>query len=60
LEAIPVNVRDEGDIERDLTALARSPNGGVVVTPSPEASRHRHLIITLAARHGLPAITPLP
>jgi putative tryptophan/tyrosine transport system substrate-binding protein len=56
LEAIPVNVRDEGDIERDITALARSPNGGVVVTSSPEASRHRHLIITLAARHGLPAI----
>ena len=56
LEAIPVNVRDEGDIERDITALARSPNGGMVVTSSPEASRHRHLIITLAARHGLPAI----
>jgi hypothetical protein len=43
LEAIPVNVRDEGDIERDITALARSPNGGIVVTSSPEASRHRHL-----------------
>jgi putative tryptophan/tyrosine transport system substrate-binding protein len=56
LEAIPVNVRDERDIERDITALARSPNGGVVVTSSPEASRHRHLIITLTARHGLPAI----
>jgi putative ABC transport system substrate-binding protein len=28
----------------------------VVVTSSPEASRHRHLIITLAARHRLPAI----
>src|SRR5436190_15665346 len=56
LEAIPVNVRDEGDIERDIAALARSPNGGIVVTSSPEASRHRHLIITLAARHGLPAI----
>jgi putative tryptophan/tyrosine transport system substrate-binding protein len=56
LEAIPVNVRDEGDLERDITALARSPNGGMIVTSSPEASRHRHLIIALAARHGLPAI----
>jgi putative tryptophan/tyrosine transport system substrate-binding protein len=56
LEAIPVNVRDEGDLERDITALARSPNGGMVVTSSPEASRHRHLIIALAARDGLPAI----
>jgi len=52
----PVVVENRGDIERDLTALARSPNGGVVVTSSPEASRHRHLIITLAARHRLPAI----
>src|SRR6201981_1587554 len=51
MEAIPVNVRDAGDIERDIAALARSSNGGVVVTSSPEASRHRHLIITLAARH---------
>ena len=56
LEAIPVNVRDEGDLERDITALARSPNGGMIVTSSPEPSRHRHLIIALAARHGLPAI----
>src|SRR5215831_15898779 len=34
----------------------RSPNGGVVVTGSPEANRHRNLIITLAARHRLPAV----
>jgi len=58
MEAIPVNVRDAGDIERDIAALARSSNGGAVVTSSPEASRHRHLIITLAARHRLPAIYP--
>jgi putative tryptophan/tyrosine transport system substrate-binding protein len=56
MEAAPVNVRDVGDIERDIAAFARSSNGGVVVTPSPEASRHRHLIITLAARHRLPAV----
>ena len=56
MEAIPVNVRDVGEIERDIAALARSSNGGVVVTPSPEASRHRDLIVTLAARHRLPAV----
>jgi putative ABC transport system substrate-binding protein len=28
----------------------------VVVTASPEASRHRDLIITLAARHRLPTV----
>jgi putative ABC transport system substrate-binding protein len=56
MEASPVNVRDAGEIERDLTAFARSSNGGVIVTAAPEASHHRDLIVTLAARHRLPAI----
>src|SRR5215813_8915083 len=56
IEAIPVNVRDVGEIERDLTTLARSSNGGLIVTSSPEAVNHRDLIVTLAARHQLPAI----
>jgi putative tryptophan/tyrosine transport system substrate-binding protein len=58
MEAIPVNVRDVGEIERNIAALAHSSNGGVVVTGSPEASRHRDLIVTLAARHRLPAVYP--
>jgi ABC-type uncharacterized transport system substrate-binding protein len=58
MEAIPVNVRDGSEIERDIAALARSSNGGVVVTGSPEASRHRDLIVTLAARHRLPTVYP--
>jgi hypothetical protein len=36
--------------------FARSSDGGVIVTASPEASRHRDLIITLAARHRLPTV----
>ena len=56
MEASPVNVRDVDEIERDIAAFARSSNGGVIVTASPEASRHRDLIVTLAARHRLPAI----
>jgi putative ABC transport system substrate-binding protein len=56
MEASPINVRDAGEIERDIAALAHSSNGGVVVTPSPEALRHRELIIVLAARHRLPAV----
>jgi len=56
MEATPVDVRDAGEIERGIAAFARSPNGGVLVTSSPEASRHRDLIVTLAARHRLPAI----
>jgi putative ABC transport system substrate-binding protein len=56
MEVSPVNVRDVGEIERAIAAFARSSNGGAVVTPSPEASRHRDVIITLTARHRLPAV----
>ena len=56
LEASPVNVRDAGEIERAITAFARSPNGGLIVTGSALAVVHRDLIITLAAQHKLPAI----
>src|SRR5215831_11655572 len=56
MEVSPVNVRDVGEFERAIAAFARSSNGGAVVTPSPEASRHRDLIIRLAARHRLPAV----
>jgi putative ABC transport system substrate-binding protein len=56
MEASPVNVRDAGEIERNIAAFARSSNGGMIVTASPGASRHRDLIVTLAARHRLPAV----
>ena len=36
--------------------FARSPNGSLIPTSSANALRHRDLIITLAARHKLPAI----
>ena len=50
-----MNVRDAGEIERAVTAFARSPNGGLIVTGSPLAALHRDLIVMLAARHKLPA-----
>jgi putative ABC transport system substrate-binding protein len=52
----PVNVRDAGEIERDITAFARAPNGGLILTSSALALRHRELIIALAARHKLPTV----
>ena len=52
----PVNSRDAGEIERAITAFARAPNGGLVVTQSVFALIHRDLIIELAARHKLPAV----
>jgi putative ABC transport system substrate-binding protein len=56
VELSPVDVRDAGEIERAITAFARSGNGGLIVTSSALATRHRNPIITLAARHKLPAI----
>jgi putative tryptophan/tyrosine transport system substrate-binding protein len=52
----PIGVRDESEIERAVTAFARSPNGGLIVTPSPFLPLERNLIIALAARHNLPTI----
>ena len=52
----PVGVRDVGEIERAITAFARSVNGGLIVTASALAVKHRDLIVTLAARHKLPAV----
>jgi putative ABC transport system substrate-binding protein len=56
VEVSPVNVRDASEIERGIAAFARSSNGGLIVTSSALAIVHRNLIITLAARHRLPAV----
>ena len=56
VEVNPVNLRDAGEIERAVAAFARSPNGGVIVAAGAGAALHRNLIITLAARHKLPAV----
>ncbi|MGB6558546.1 MAG: ABC transporter substrate-binding protein, partial [Pseudolabrys sp.] len=56
VEVIPINVRDASEIERAVADFARSGNGGLIPTSSAVALRYRDLIITLAARHKLPAI----
>ena len=49
-------MHDAVEIERAVAAFARSPNGGLILTGSGLANVHRDLIITLAARHKLPAV----
>ena len=41
VQVSPVNVRDPGEIERAVTAFARSGNGGLIVTGSALAQVHR-------------------
>jgi putative tryptophan/tyrosine transport system substrate-binding protein len=56
VEVSPVNVREAGEIERTVAAFAGASNGGLIVTASALSVVHRDLIITLAARHKLPAV----
>ena len=56
VEVSPVSVRDAGEIERAVTSFAHLANGGLIVTQSALTLVHRNLIVTLAARHKLPAV----
>ena len=56
MKVSPVNVRDASEIGRAATAFAQTPNGGLIVTGTPLAQLHRDLIISLAAKHRLPAV----
>ena len=58
VELSPIDVRDGGEIERDVATFARELNGGLIVTGSSSAAVHRELIVMLAARHRLPAVYP--
>jgi len=56
VEVTPIGMRDADAIEQAVKTFARSPNGGLVVAASATAIRYRDLIVSLAARHQLPAV----
>lgn len=56
VEVSSFNKHDAIDIERAITTFAASPNGGLILTAGGPALVNRDLIITLAARHKLPAV----
>jgi putative tryptophan/tyrosine transport system substrate-binding protein len=58
VEVIPFGVRDAAEIERNVSAFARSAGDGLIVSTSALAVVHRDLIVTLAARHKLPTVYP--
>jgi putative tryptophan/tyrosine transport system substrate-binding protein len=53
-----IDARNAGEIERAVTAFARSPDGGLVALGITATNIHRHLIMSLASRHRLPAVYP--
>jgi putative ABC transport system substrate-binding protein len=56
MDVSAINLRDAPEIERGIAAFARSANGGLILTSSALSVVHRDLIVTLAARHKLPAV----
>jgi putative tryptophan/tyrosine transport system substrate-binding protein len=56
VDLIPVDARDPGTIEKELTALVGRRNGGLIVTESAPSIEHRELIIELANRLWMPAV----
>jgi len=58
VEVHPVGVRDDDEIERGINAFVRGANDGLIVAGSTLGQIHRDRIITLAAKHRLPAVYP--
>ena len=56
--SIRAAVCDPADVDRMFDALAREPNGGLIVLPDISMTNYREAIVALAARHRIPAIYP--
>ena len=55
---MPTLIENATEIQRAIEAFASVSNGGLILPPDISNIVHRHLIIALAARHGLPAVYP--
>jgi putative ABC transport system substrate-binding protein len=58
LEVSPLGGRDARDIEQTVTEFAGGSNRGLIATGTPLSTSNSDLIISLAARHRLPAVYP--
>jgi putative ABC transport system substrate-binding protein len=56
IDVAPIRVESAADIERAIEAIARVPNGSLVLPPDGTTIQHRDLIIALAARRHVPAV----
>ena len=57
VEVIPINLsEDPAELEREVAAFAQTANGGLIMTAGVLSATHRDLIVTLAAKHKLPAV----
>jgi putative ABC transport system substrate-binding protein len=58
VEPITAPVRNVAELESTVAALARKPNGALIVMPETFLNVHRAQVLSLAARHRLPAAYP--
>ena len=58
VQVSPLGGLDAKDIERTVTEFARGANGGLIAVATSLSNNNRGLIISLAARHRLPAVYP--
>jgi putative ABC transport system substrate-binding protein len=56
VELIAAPVRSDPEIETVITALGRSPGGGLILSPDAFMFVHRATVILAAAQHNIPAI----
>ena len=56
VELTPIQLRVAGEAERAVPALARAPNGGLIVAVGAFSTAQRSQIVMLAAQHQLPAV----
>ncbi len=59
IRLINAPAREIADIDAAMGALGREPGGGLIVMPDVFTSMKRNEIVSLAARHRLPAVYPL-
>src|SRR5262245_18487128 len=59
VEVSPIDLRDVSEMEHAIIGFASAPNGGLIISGAGAGAR-RQVIITLAARHRLPAVYPYP
>ncbi|HEY8250865.1 MAG TPA: ABC transporter substrate-binding protein [Burkholderiales bacterium] len=58
VKLVPVSAKDAADLEKQITSFAASPNGALVIVPGAVTTTHSKVIVSLAARHRLPAVYP--
>ena len=57
VEVSPIDTNNNAaEIERAVSDFAREPNGGLIATAGASVITQRELIVSLAARHKLPAV----